>query len=72
MPSVHTYTSREKWEENHKVTKESQNVKGMMNSGTGKAISHRCEISHHGAKFSHCGAKFSASLFSLLLLLLSF
>ena len=48
-----------KREENQKVTKESQNVKGRMNSGTGKAI-------------SHCGAKFSASLLSLLLLLLSF
>ena len=55
-----------KREENQKVTKESQNVKGRMNSGTRKAIS------HHGAKFSHCGAKFSASLLSLLLLLLSF
>ena len=48
-----------KREENQKVTKEIQNVKGMMNSGTGKAISHR-------------GAKFYAFLLSLLLLLLSF
>ena len=48
-----------KREENQKVTKESQNVKGRMNSGTGKAISHH-------------GVKFSTSLLSLLLLLLSF
>ena len=41
-----------KREENQKVTKESQNVKGKMNSGTGKAIS------RHGAKFSASAPSF--------------
>ena len=46
---------------------------GAKFSHCGAKFSHcGAKFSHYGAKFTHCGAKFSASLLSLLLLLLSF
>ena len=67
MPSVHTYTSKAKWEEikkgYRKVKMSKQHEQWRM-----KEILH-CEISHCGAKFS---ALLSLLLLSLLLLFLSF
>ena len=57
---------------NKKGTQESKNVKGSMNSAQEKQFRTSAKFLHHGVKFSHYGAKFSASLLSLLLLLLSF
>ena len=58
MPLVHTYKSRAKWEE--------------IKNDTGKS---KCQRQHEqciGKAISHYGAKFSASLLSMLMLLLSF
>ena len=55
-----------------KMTNISKNVNINMNSAHERQFCTSAKFLHHGAKFSHCGAKFSASLLSLLLLLLSF
>ena len=64
MPSVHTYTSRAKWEEikkgYKKVKMSKQHEQWRMK-----------EFSHHGAKFCTV-VRNSLLLLSLLLLLLSF
>ena len=63
------YYNGAKREENQKVTKESQNFKGRMNSGTWKAISHQYEIFALWCKIL-CFSSFSASAPSFLLILI--
>ena len=55
-----------------KMTNISQKVNINMNSSQERQFRTNAKFSHHDAKFLHCGAKFSASLLSLLMLLLSF
>ena len=55
-----------------KMTNISQKVNINMNSSQERQFRTNAKFSHHDAKFLHYGAKFSASLLSLLMLLLSF
>ena len=71
-PKENTITMGKIRKKAKKMTNISQKVNRNMNSAQERQFRTNAKFSHHSAKFSHCGAKFSASLLSLLLLLLSF